>query len=306
MRISGIAVVLIAFLVTASAASPPPYTDADVLALEISDSLLAPATMVSQISQDLAAIHNAYPGWVEGVDYITVHPDWVPGNVIVQMTSQAWTDYQNGVFTAFNNLNAQYGPVSFQAIALPRTLLLVFDALYHPVVLSSIYAQVAGITLAEPNHIFGDGNDITSSQVGRYLFKRGWGDCPSGCICEHFWDFQVTGGNVTLLSQYGCPTLAGVGDTPSPVALLGNAPNPFDNTTDVAYRVASPTHVELRVYDASGRLVKSLHDGPVSQGSHTTNWDGTDQAGRRVASGVYFCRLVASGVTQTSKMLVIR
>ncbi len=307
MRVYAIAVVLIALLATASAASPPPCTDADILGLEISGSLLAPAAMVSQISQDLAAIHTAFPGWVDGVDGIHVKPDWAPGEILVQMTAPAWADYQGGVFTAFNDLNAQYGPVTITPVALPYTLRLQFPALYHPVVLSSTYAQVAGITFAEPNYSYGDGSDITSSQVGRYLFKRGWGDCLSGCTYKHFWDFQVTDGTVTLLNEYGNPTLTGVGETPSPAALLvGNTPNPFNHTTDVAYRVSSTAPVELHVYDAAGRLVKDLHDGPASPGPHIANWDGTDESGRRVASGVYFCRLVASGVTQTRKMVVIR
>jgi len=307
MHLSRMVVVLIALFASASAASPPSYTDADILALEISDSLLAPAAMVSQISQDLIAIHNAYPGWVDGVDYIHARPAWVPGEIIVQMTTQGWTDYQNGVFTAFDNLNAQFGPVTFQSIALPRTLLLIYDQLYNPDVLSAIYAQVTGIALAQPAYLYGDGSDITSSQVGRYLFKRGWDDCPSGCIYEHFWDFQVTEGTVTLLSEYGSPTLAGVGDTPpASAALLGNAPNPFDHATDIAYRVTTPTRVQLRVYDVTGRLVKSLHDGMAPIGTNTSSWDGTDQAGHRVPSGVYFCSLVSNGVTQTGKMLVIR
>jgi len=294
-------------LVSGSVASPPPSTDADILALEISDSLIAPAAMVSQISQDLVAIHTAYPGWIHGVDDIHARPSWVPGEIIVQMTTQGWTDYQNGVFTEFNNLNAQYGPVSFEAIGLQRTILLAFDTLYHPVVLSSIYGQVTGIAFAQPNHIFGDGSDITSTQVGRYLFKRGWGDCPSGCYANHYWNFQVTNGNVTLLSEYGTPTLAGVGDTPTPPAeLMGNAPNPFDRTTDVAYRVSSPTLVQLRVYDVAGRLVKSLHEGIAPVGAYTAKWDGTDERGHLVPSGVYFCNLVANNFTQTRKMLVIR
>jgi hypothetical protein len=306
MRVYGFAVI-IGLLAATSNASPPPYTDADILALEISDSLIAPAAMVSQISQDLAAIRAAYPGWVAGVDYVYARANWIPGEIIVQMTVQGWTDYQNGTFTAFNALNTQYGPVTFQAIALPRTLLLQYPVPYHPVLLSSIYAQVGGIAYAEPNYIYGDGSDITSSQVGRYLFKRGWGDCPSGCIYKHYWDFQVVGGTVTLLSQYGSPTLADVGDMPTlPVRLMGNVPNPFDNATDVAYEVERATDVQLRIYDAAGRLVKSLQDGPASRGSHTSRWDGTDQAGRRVASGVYFVNLVAGGGTQSRKMIVIR
>ncbi|HET6350344.1 MAG TPA: FlgD immunoglobulin-like domain containing protein [Candidatus Krumholzibacteria bacterium] len=264
--------------------------------------------MVSQISQDLDAIHAAYPGWVEGVDDIHVKLDWLPGVIIVQMTAQAWADYQNNVFQEFNDLNDQYGLATTAPIALPYTLELDFVDLYNPVLLAAIYAQVPGITLAEPDFVYGDGSNITSTQVGTYTFKRGWDDCLSGCLYEHFWEFQVTNGNVTLLDEYGDPTLAGVGDTPPGAAalLVGNAPNPFDTGTEVAYRVESPTHIQLRIYDASGRLVKDLRNQSLSPGTYTATWDGTNDAGEQVASGVYFCRLAANGATQTRKLVMIR
>jgi hypothetical protein len=307
MRANGFAVLLVSLLATAAAATPPSYTDADILGLEISGSLLAPGATVSQISEDLNAIRNAYPGFVDGVAYVVVWPSWLPGVIIVQMTPQAWADYQNGVFEEFDDLNALYGPVTISPVALPYTVKLEFAALYHPVVLAADYAAVSGIALAVPNSLDGDGSDITSSQVGRYTFKRGWGDCLSGCFYEHFWEFEVTNGNVVLLDEYGDPTLTGVGDTPVGTAVLvGNAPNPFDSTTDVRYHLTQPTRVELRVYDVAGRLVKDLRDGSMPEGAHEATWDGTDAAGHRVPSGVYFCSLVADGVTQSRKMLVLR
>ena len=308
MRVFIITVVLTVLLAAVSAASPPPYSDADILALEVSGSLLAPEAMISQISQDLVAIRTAFPGWIDGVDYIHAGPDWSPGVILVQLTPQAWADYQAGVLQEFNDLNTQYGPVTISNVALPYGLKLEFTSLYHPVMLTSIYAQVAGISHAEPNLHYGDGDDIISSQVGMYTFKRGWGDCLSGCLYEHFWELQVIDGDVTLLNEYGDATLSGVGDTRSPPAVLlsQNAPNPFASTTAVTFRVASPSLVQLRVYDATGRLVKDLHNGPVTPGTHTANWDGSDEVGHPVASGVYFCRLDARGVRQTHKMLVIR
>ena len=80
-------------------------------------------------------------------------------------------------------------------------------------VLASSYAQVEGIEFAEESDFYVDGDDITSQQVGMYTFKRGWGDCSAGCTNEHFWEFAVSGGNVTLLAEYGTP-ITGVGDTP--------------------------------------------------------------------------------------------
>jgi hypothetical protein len=307
MRACSIAVLVSAFLATASVASPPAYTDADVLGLEVSGSLVAPGSTVLQISQDLDAIRAAYPALWDGVAGIHVFPTWYPGVILVQLTPEAWTDYENGVFEEFNNLNAQYGPVTISSVA-PRWLMLEFTSLYHASILASTYAQVVGIEQAKPNNIAGDGDDITSSQVGTYTFKRGWGDCPAGCMYQHFWEFEVTNGIVTLLDEYGDSTLSGVGKTPSGanVFLMGNAPNPFGTTTDVSFQVTHPTRVQLRVYNAAGQLIRNLHDAHAPAGVHTTSWDGTDNAGREVASGVYFCNLVADGATQSRKMLVIR
>jgi hypothetical protein len=308
MRASVVPIVLLLLSSAVASASPPPYTDADIVALDISGTLLAPAEMVSQVAQDLTAIRAAYPGWIAGVDYVQARSNWVPGMILVKLTPQAWADYLAGTYTGLDALNAQYGPVSIGIVSSPGHLLkLEFQAVYNSALLDDIYTPASGVEFAEPNFVYGDGSDIISSQVGSYTFKRGWGDCPAGCTYNHYWDFTVSNGIVTLVRQYGNPTLASVGDTPAPAALLvGNAPNPFNNHTDVTFRVATQTQVQLWIYDATGRLVKNLHDDTMSPGAYATTWDGTNDAGQRVASGVYFCRLSARGATQTRKLLMVR
>ena len=73
-------------------------------------------------------------------------------------------------------------------------------------------------------------------------------------------------------------------------------PNPFNPVTTVEYSVAALSHVAIRVYDASGRVVRTLLDSQVEAGPHMATWDGTTDGGRRAASGVYFVRMVADGV----------
>jgi len=60
------------------------------------------------------------------------------------------------------------------------------------------------------------------------------------------------------------------------------------------------------MYDLSGRLVRTLIDGPQRPGSHAARRDGTDDRGRRVASGVYFSRLEAAGFQATEPLSLIR
>lgn len=84
-------------------------------------------------------------------------------------------------------------------------------------------------------------------------------------------------------------------------------PNPFDTSTEVAFSVARPQVASVRVYDAAGRLVRTLWDGPAEAGGHSVKWDGRDRSGQRVSGGVYFVRLVRSeGPTETRKVTRLR
>lgn len=88
--------------------------------------------------------------------------------------------------------------------------------------------------------------------------------------------------------------------------LLGNYPNPFNPQTRIDFELADPCRVSLEVYDAKGRLVRTLVDEARPAGRHHANWDGTDPGGRRVASGMYFFRLHAGDYESVMKMTLIK
>ncbi|HSG29046.1 MAG TPA: FG-GAP-like repeat-containing protein, partial [Candidatus Krumholzibacterium sp.] len=92
--------------------------------------------------------------------------------------------------------------------------------------------------------------------------------------------------------------------------LYQNYPNPFNPTTRMAYTVpgssSSAKNVLLTVYDVRGALVKTLVNGPVSGGRHIVTWDGTNNRGEPVSSGVYFSRLATGGTKEVKKMLLLR
>jgi len=74
--------------------------------------------------------------------------------------------------------------------------------------------------------------------------------------------------------------------------LWGNHPNPFNPTTTVSYELVESATVKLAIYDATSRLVRVLEgSSPKSAGRHETTWDGRDDRGQTVGSGIYFCRL---------------
>jgi hypothetical protein len=106
-------------------------------------------------------------------------------------------------------------------------------------------------------------------------------------------------------------TVLGTQAAPAPVvpehpALFQNAPNPFNPTTTIRFDTAEPGPVELRIYDVSGRLVRTLINRDLPPARHETVWDGRSDSGVPVASGVYFYRLVTREYRATKKMLMLK
>ncbi len=83
-------------------------------------------------------------------------------------------------------------------------------------------------------------------------------------------------------------------------------PNPFNPATTISYELPVAGRVRLAVYDASGRLVAVLEDGPRDAGSHSLTWEGTDDNGTDVSSGIYFLRLETAAGDATRKMALVR
>jgi hypothetical protein len=97
-------------------------------------------------------------------------------------------------------------------------------------------------------------------------------------------------------------------DPVCPNYLANCFPNPFNPVTTIAYSIKERGRVKLQVFDAAGRLVRTLVDeaqAPVSHG-HTVQWRGENNAGMQVSSGVYFCRLATKGFTDTRKIVLLK
>ena len=92
---------------------------------------------------------------------------------------------------------------------------------------------------------------------------------------------------------------------PIPNSLAQNSPNPFNPSTSIKYSVAQFGPVKLRIYNAGGALIRTLVDAPHAVGTYTARWDGTDDGGRRVGSGVYFYRIESANGFRDSKKLVL-
>ena len=82
------------------------------------------------------------------------------------------------------------------------------------------------------------------------------------------------------------------------------APNPTRGATRIAVELPRATPVSLAIYDAAGRLVRSIAQGSLPAGEHAFAWDGRNAQGRQVSGGVYLLKLDAGGVVRTGKLTV--
>jgi hypothetical protein len=204
-RIAGVTISVWLLVATATSAQIAPFAqhDATVLAIELSDSLLAPPALTARIGRDLEAIRAFDPRMAS----VHVYPDWLLGALLVGLEEDAFADLLSGRFAALDSLNAVYGADNVEEFSSGGYLYLTFNRPYNPKALASLYAALAGVRYAEPNGMIGDGNDLYSTAVGTYTFKVAWGeDCLCGCSYVHFWTYRVTAAAVTLVAEWGTPT----------------------------------------------------------------------------------------------------
>ena len=105
-------------------------------------------------------------------------------------------------------------------------------------------------------------------------------------------------------------TASDVGDVvvapPPALSRLVAAPNPFNPRTTVHFTLARAGDAELVIYDATGRSVRRLFDGALPAGSHAIAWNGDDDGGRTLASGVYFMRAASGGTVSMQRLVLLK
>ena len=131
---------------------------------------------------------------------------------------------------------------------------------------------------------------------------------------DHFSRIAMDGDNTLLFSaEYGLWRFD-IGGKPLPVKqndphafdLLTNYPNPFNSSTTITFSLSAMEKTELSVFSITGQKIRSLASEPLSAGTHSMCWDGRDDMGTPVASGMYIARLRASNHTSVSKMMLLR
>jgi hypothetical protein len=153
-------------------------------------------------------------------------------------------------------------------------------------------------TAAAASRVSG-GAHVLSSTLGEGVVV-GIVSASGRSVGQGFWPGITAGGQVAV------PEIPPQTSPPAVNRLSPNAPNPFQHGTSLAFDVAEPSPVRLRVFDVSGRQVSVLVNGPFSPGRYEVSWSGVDESGRPLASGVYFYRLEIGAWSQTRKMLKVR
>ncbi len=128
------------------------------------------------------------------------------------------------------------------------------------------------------------GTDVTSAVPVRWQFSRsrvGW--TSSGVEIE---SADLRGADNQPLEAH-LEGLESNPELPMMFRLVQNAPNPFSPLTRIAYHVPHKSAVSIRIYDVSGRLVRTLVDGVTDPGCRVALWDGLNDSGGSVGSGVY-------------------
>jgi hypothetical protein len=127
------------------------------------------------------------------------------------------------------------------------------------------------------------------------------------------WQFQYwdndSGFNVIVLVDAETGLVVGTDDDvelPSALRLDQNYPNPFNPSTSISYEVPSNGLVRLTIFDLLGREVRMMVEGEQAAGRYVASWDGMDDNGKAVSSGIYVYRIEAAGISETRSMTLLR
>jgi ligand-binding sensor domain-containing protein len=134
---------------------------------------------------------------------------------------------------------------------------------------------------------------LASNEVGQVLIGK---------------DGRIYFGTSNGLTVYN-PTVGPVSikaDTPAQFLMLRNHPNPFNPSTTISFTLPAPGRVNLSVYSITGQKVRTLWDGYRTYGTYTIIWDGKDDYGNAVSSGIYIARLQSGKQVVSRKVVLIR
>jgi hypothetical protein len=131
--------------------------------------------------------------------------------------------------------------------------------------------------------------------------------------CGDLWFFNLTDDAVKAKINTGTFSTAtsairkiGNQDTPTTFALEQNYPNPFNMETEIVYQIPEDVYVRLTIYNSLGHKIRTLISRSQSVGRYAAHWDGKDESGHEITSGIYIYRLETSKFNDVKKMLLVK
>jgi len=245
------------------------------------------------------------------------------GDCIVKADVYYLTDQQDiyvgVVMLAWNHLQLMYdSTVSSPALdssrgvifGLPRDTANLYD---HQAFAAYWFQRPVWTAAPDPRHIgsmyfhledWQLGDQICLDTTSTHLIRLAFVDTDNneytpiwpGETCLELWECNPTGVDQPVREE----------SLPAGFALSQNYPNPFNPMTGIEYALPRASHVELTILNQLGQTVATLVEGVRSAGRYTVYWDGRDDSGGRVASGVYLYRLRAGEFVQTKTMLLLK
>ena len=242
--------------------------------------------------QNITSFAHPVGSWFEVMCIIDLDADWaefyVDGTFVY--------DWQWSIDTIGNPGSCEFGAIDIYASAATGSTPMFFC---DDVTISAIVAErdLTGYNVylddvmqdftTETEWIF---TDLTNGTIYTAAVEAVYDDGVSELIELDFEYMGLGGGNIIIAAT----------------TLKGNYPNPFNPETNIAYSVKEAGKVSIEVYNLRGQLVKTLVDGVNEAGDHIIVWNGTNEAGKSVASGVYFYKMKANKFVSTKKMILMK
>ena len=164
---------------------------------------------------------------------------------------------------------------------------------------------VAGclVTLSDSSGVI---QSVTTPASGNVSVEVNYSDMNSYTIAAVKSGFTVTRHFLSPLIAADAEDERVDDNLPSDFSLSQNYPNPFNPTTTIRFELPYRTNVALTIYNILGQQVASLTDGSLAHGTYEVTWDGRNDDGRQVTSGVYFYRLTTESYSATKKLMLVR
>ncbi|RLD60130.1 MAG: hypothetical protein DRJ05_05220, partial [Bacteroidetes bacterium] len=149
------------------------------------------------------------------------------------------------------------------------------------------------------NNTIGTENNIQSIGL-QYVFNNSYDATASNLANGLAIKFTTEAPNLNIL------TSTDIGQGANIFNLSQNHPNPFSSNTWISYSLPDNGNVSLTIYDLTGELVRTLQNGHQPAGKHTVMWNGLNDFGNRVSSGIYFYSLKTEGFVETKKLFKLK